>query len=154
MNPVDQVDLIKFCIEHIELFAWREDDKKTYNVNSEFVNAILAAEKTGECWTAVYEGRILVIGGIVPHSKKTGYCFTLFSKYAEQHKIIAAKTVRRMFLAMFDDMGYHRVVTYNRVGATNHHKWCEWLGFKLETPEPLRKFDDEGNDYYQYGLVK
>lgn len=151
---VEKVELRKFCIEHFELFAWRPDDHKTYNVNSEFTQAVILADRKGESWTAIYDGRIMVIGGIVPHSAKTGYCFTLFSRYADDHKLIVAKLVKRMFLAMFEDVGYHRVVTYNRVDALHHHKWCEWLGFKLETPEPIRKFDDEGNDYYQYGLVR
>lgn len=151
---MEKIELKKFCIEHFELFEWREDDKKTYNINSEFTNAVIAADTRGEAWTAIYDGRILCIGGIVPHSEKTGYCFTIFSKYADRHKIVVAKTVRRMFNSMLDSMGYHRVVTYNRVGAGLHHRWCEWLGFTLETPQAIRKFDDEGNSYYQYGLVK
>lgn len=150
---MEQVELKKFIIEHLDLFAWREYDRKTYNINSEFTQALLRAETVGEAWTAILDGRILVIGGIIPHSAKTGYCFTMFSKYADQHKIIAAKTVKRMFDGMVQDIGYHRVVTYNRAGSDHHHKWCEWLGFKLETPEPIRKFDDEGNDYFQYALV-
>lgn len=148
----DRVELKQFEIEHIDFFSWRPDDFKTYNINSEFVTALLRAEKNGESYTAVYQGRILVIGGICGLSAKTGYAFTLFSKYADQAPFAAAKTVKRMFSRMVEDMDLHRVVTYNRIGAENHHRWCEWLGFKEECI--ARKFDDEGNDYVQYALVK
>lgn len=146
------MELLEFQFEHLDLFTWRADDLKTYNINSEFVAAIISAERKGQIWTAFHAGRILVIGGILPHSKRTGYCFTLFSKWAEQHKIASARLVRRMFARMLDDMGYHRVVTYNRVDAGSHNNWCEWLGFVREGI--IRKFDDAGNDYYQYALVK
>lgn len=148
----DRVELKEFQIEHIDLFAWRPDDFKTYNINSEFVAALLRAEKDGESYTAVHKGRILVIGGISRLSRKTGYAFTLFSRYADQSPISAAKTVKRMFSRMVEDMDLHRIVTYNRIGAENHHRWCEWLGFQREGLAV--KFDDEGNDYIQYALTR
>lgn len=146
-QTTDSVQLLNFQFEHLELFTWRDDDFKTYNINSEFVRALANAEK-GDCYTAVYQGRIIVIGGILPLSGKTGYCFTLFSKYAG---ISAAKIVKRMFDNMVEDMGLHRVVTYNRADAQRHNDWVEWLGFKEEGI--CRKFDDEGNDYVQYAKV-
>lgn len=143
--------LVEFQFEHLELFDWRDEERKMYNVGSEFVNALLMAEKKGECFTAMHDGRIIVIGGIIPNSAKTGYAFTLFSKHADKAPISAAKTVRRMFGRMVEDMGLHRVTTYNLVEATAHHKWCEWLGFEREGI--IKKFDDEGKDYVQYGRV-
>lgn len=148
------VELIPFQFEHFELFAWRAEDKETYGVDSELISSLVGAEgKNAECWTAVEDGRIVCIGGVIRVTKRTGHCFTVFSKYATAEKVGTARTVRRMFLAIVREMELHRVVTYNRVGAGQHDKWCKWLGFKLETPEPIRKFDDKGNDYYQYALV-
>lgn len=149
---MERVELRQFCFEHLDLFAWRENDLKTYGIRSEIMDALTSAADKGECWTAIYEGRILVIGGIIKHTEKTGYCFTLFSQYADKNKIGAARTVRRMFNAMFEEMQLHRVVTYNRIGATEHNKWCEWLGFKFEGV--AEKFDDDGNDYLQYALIR
>lgn len=147
------VDIVlkEFCFEHLDLFAWREDDYKTYNINSEFIQAFVKAGDNGEIYTATCDGRILVIGGIIKTSEKTGYCFTMFSKYAGKYGTSAARTVRRMFERMREDMGLHRLTTYNRIGAEDHNRWCEWLGFEKEGV--VRKFDDEGNDYIQYGLV-
>ena len=143
--------LVDFDFEHFALFDWREEEYKMYNVGSEFVRALLSAEKTGECYTAMHDGRILVIGGIVRQSAKTGYAFTMFSKHVDKSPIPAARLVKRMFARMTEDMGLHRIVTYNLVSAEAHHKWCEWLGFVREGI--ARKFDDQGNDYVQYGLV-
>ncbi len=146
------MELKAFQFEHLDLFAWREDDYKTYNVGSEFIGSMRDAESKGQCYTAVSEGRIIVIGGVIPHTLKSGYCFSIFSRYAETCPRSAARTVRRMFHAMVVDMGLHRVVTYNRVGAGIHNRWCEWLGFEREGE--ARKYDDEGNDYIQYALVR
>lgn len=143
--------IIPFQFEHLDLFEWRPEEMKMYNVGSEFVKALAAAEK-GTCFTAMHDGRILVIGGIIRHSVKTAYVFTMFSAYADKAPSVAARTVKRMFLRLIDDMGLHRVVTYNLKEAAHHHKWCEWLGFKEECQ--VEKFDDEGNDYLQYGLIR
>lgn len=143
--------LVDFEFEHLALFDWRDDEAKMYNVGSEFVAALLNVEKNGEAYTAMHDGRILVIGGIIRQSKKTGYAFTMFSKHAEKSPIPAARLVQRMFKRMVEDMGLHRVTTYNLIDAVQHHKWCEWLGFRWEGV--VEKYDDEGNDYYQYGLV-
>jgi RimJ/RimL family protein N-acetyltransferase len=149
---MERVEAKKFCFEHLDLFAWREDDLKTYGSRSEITDILTRAAEQGDFWTGVYQGRIVVIGGIVAHTKKTGHCFTLFSEYADQNKIGAARTVKRMFEAMLKAMELHRVVTYNRIGAAEHHKWCEWLGFELEGT--VEKFDDDGNNYLQYALIR
>ncbi len=141
-------ELKPFQFEHFDLFAWRDEDQKTYNINSEFIKAFVNVGKESDCWTLVDDGRIVCIGGVLRQTEKTGYCFTVFSKYA---KPATARTVRRMFKAIMWEMRLHRVVTYNRITAGAHHRWCEWLGFELEGT--VRKFDDEGNDYFQYGLV-
>lgn len=142
--------LVDFQFEHLDLFDWRPEEMKMYNVGSELVRALAAAEK-GECFTAMHDGRVLVIGGIIKQSAKTGYAFTIFSAHAAKYPVTAARLVKRMFSRMVEDMGLHRIVTWNMLEASSHHKWCEWLGFKLEGV--ARKFDDEGNDYIQYGLV-
>jgi RimJ/RimL family protein N-acetyltransferase len=147
-----RVDIKQFRFEHLDLFAWREYDEKTYDINDQLINALLGASAKGECGTAIYEGRILVIFGIMPITEKTGYCFTLFSRYADGHKLIAARTIRRMLFSAVESLGLHRVTTYNRTGADEHNKWCEWLGFKREGT--VEKFDDKGNDYFQYAFIR
>lgn len=144
------VTIKDFCFEHLDLFAWREDDFKTYNVNSEFIKAFVNADEKAEIHTFVYDGRVVCIGGIVQITPKTGYAFSLFSRYADGCKVPLARSVRRMFKNMVEDMGLHRVTTYNRI--KDHNKWCEWLGFKWECV--AEKFDDEGRDYDQYSYIR
>lgn len=144
--------MVDFQFEHLELFDWRQEEYGMFNTGSDFVNALLAAEEKGECYTVIHDGRILVIGGIVRRTQKTGYAFTIFSKYADGYKIMLGRLGRRMFDRMMEDMGLHRITTYNRAGMDLHGRWCEWLGFKREGVVP--KFDDEGNDYVQYGKVR
>ena len=140
-----------FQLEHLDVFAWRDEDLELYGKSSEIVEAMKNHE-AGECFIGFYDGRILVIGGVIPRTHKTGYAFTIFSQHADRHKIIVAKAVRQMFNSIVESMGLHRVVTYNRMGAESHNKWCEWLGFKAECP--VEKFDDDGNTYMQYALIR
>jgi len=144
--------LVDFQFEHLDLFDWRQDEFDYYNADSDFTKTLLNAEKTGECYTAMHDGRILAIGGIVRRTKKTGFAFTLLSQHADLYPITLARLGKRMFHRMMEDMGYHRITTYNLVGAKLHHNWCEWLGFKREGVVPM--FDDTGRDYVQYGMVK
>lgn len=144
--------LIPFELEHLDLFEWREHEYKMYNIGSDFMSVIGNALDTGHFYTLVKDGRILVIGGLAPLSKKTAYCFTMFSKYAEENMICSAKVTKRMLHNLIEDFGYHRVTTYNFANADQHHKWCEWLGFKEEGVMPM--YDDEGNDYIRYGMVR
>lgn len=138
--------LVPFQFEHLDLFAWKPGDQEIYNIGSEFIEALRKAEV--DSFTLIADGRIMGVGGIIKRTEKTGYCFTAVSRYA---KPIVARLVKRQLKAMMRDMGLHRVVTYNRVQADHHHRWCEWLGFELEGK--VCKFDDEGNDFLQYGLV-
>lgn len=144
--------MVDFQFEHLELFDWRQEEYGMYNTGSDFVNSLLEAEQKGVCYTVIHEGRILAIGGIVSRTQKTGYAFTMFSKYADEFPTMLARLGKRMFRQMVESQGFHRITTYNRVGMDHHHKWCEWLGFKREGV--VEKFDDEGNDYIQYGMVR
>lgn len=150
---VERVEMKQFSFDHLDIFGWRDDELETYQTRSELSDQLIRAAERGECWTAIKDGRILVIGGVIPQTKKTGLCFTVFSRYADTNKIAAARSVRQMFNGIMEELQLHRVVTYNRVGATNHHKWCEWLGFVQEGGE-IKKFDDEGNSYFQFALVR
>lgn len=143
--------LVEFQFEHLDLFEFREGEKEMYNVGSEFMQAIIKAGEKGEIYTAIHDGRIMVIGGVIPRSKKTGYAFTFFSQYADKAPYLVARTAKRMFARVIEDMGLHRVTTYNMVKMPVHSRWCEWLGMKREGL--ILKMDDAGNDYYQYGMV-
>ncbi len=143
--------LVGFDFEHFQMFDWRDEENAMYNTGSDFTRAIISAEEKGEVYTAMHDGRILVIGGILRQSQKTGYAFTVFSKWADQYPVAAAKLVRRMFDRMTEDMGLDRIVTYNLATAEKHHRWVEWLGFEREGE--CKKFDDEGRTYFQYAKV-
>lgn len=144
------MELKAFKPEHLDMFDWNEHDKAVYSINSPFMNTI-ACMSGKDAFSAFHEGRLLVIGGVIPFSKKTAYAFSLFSKWAKMYPITSAKVVRRMFKQLIDTHGYHRLTTVNPVSGEDHHDWCYWLGFKKECI--LEKYDDEGNDYVQYGYV-
>lgn len=144
------MELKAFKPDHLDMFDWNDHDKAVYSIDSQFTRAINSMTH-GETFSAFHEGRLLVIGGAVPFSKKTAYAFSIFSKWAKLYPLTSARIVRRMFQTVIKTHGYHRLVTVNPVTGEDHNDWCHWLGFQKEAI--LRKYDDAGNDYVQYGYV-
>ncbi len=147
------IRIIPFQPEHLDIFDWRETENQMYNTGSDLTRRLTSAMQAGgdmfEAWTMVYDGRILVMGGIFKVSEKTGYCWTIFSRW--NAPLSAVRAVRARFMEMISRMGLHRLTTFNLKGQDGHHRWCAFLGFTAEGTE--RKFDDEGRDYVRYALV-
>lgn len=148
------MNLIDFRFDHLELFDWRENERGVYDTGSDFTRRLCAAAddpKLFEAYTALHDGRILVVGGIFKFSEKTGGAWNIFSRHADAHPVAVARMMHRMFLKVAQDHGLHRLVTWNLKDMAAHHRWCEWMGFEREGV--ARKFDDKGRDYLQYAKV-
>lgn len=134
---------IEFRPELLELFEWDEDDKKIYDISPEFFQQIPSG---GYC--LVHDGRIMGFGDVIQITRKTGYVYAFVSKYGKENPRIL-RHGKRMFRRVIEDMGLHRVVTFNL--SQEQNRFCEWLGFKFECD--LEKHDDKGRTYAQYAMV-
>lgn len=150
--------IIDFKVDHLTLFDWREDEYEMYGQDTEFMGAL--ERQLGEGYTAVHDGRIVVIGGYVRMSRKTAYGVLCFSKWCDQIPVSAARMLKKFTHQVAVDCGYHRITTRNRahydefglvVDPKGHNRWTEWLGFTQEGIE--RRSDDTGNDYIRYGKL-
>lgn len=141
-----KLEIISFDSAHMALFRFRDDDIQNYGkMQHEIFKDFM---EQGLSFTAMFEGRILIVGGVVQTTSKTGYCWTIVSEYAKDHPEAVFHTTRRYLNRMMKDMGLHRVETANIKEAKDHHRWCELLGFKNEGV--MRYYDEQGRDYVRF----
>lgn len=145
------MEIIEFCLEHLDLFQWNTRDLENYGTPERFYILFKKAQIEGMAYTGIYDGRIMGIAGLIPYGEKVAYGFAGFSKYAKSMPVSCIKIIKHRFINVAKDMGLHRIVTYNIINSERNNRFCEWLGFEKEAL--VRKFDDEGKDYIQYGYV-
>lgn len=143
------IKLIPYHPEHLNLIEAKEEDIARYGeINGD---TYIALSENGVAFTAIEDGRILVIGGILQTSMHTGYCWTLISKHASKGGVKVFRLVKNQLEAMMRDMKIHRVETSNLRDAVDHHKWCKLLGFEEEGI--LKKYDDRKRDYIRFAKI-
>ena len=140
------IDLIPYDAAHMDLFEQSDDDIERYGeINKEMS---LPMAEHGTCFTAIKDGRILCVGGVLQVSKHTGHCWTMVSVHAKDHGKAVLHCVKTQLETMMRSMGLHRVETSNLFNATDHHKWCRALGFKEEGV--MMYYDDKGRHYKRF----
>lgn len=143
----EEIKIVPFMPDHMDLFCQRKEDIPKYGrITSDYVRQMA---EDGVCYTALKDGRILVVGGVLQTSIKTGYCWTLFSEYSQGFGLPLLRLAKKNLENMMRDMGLHRVETSNLASAEEHHRWCKILGFKEEGRMPY--YDDKGREYIRFG---
>jgi RimJ/RimL family protein N-acetyltransferase len=143
------IKLLPYDKTHLDLLVLSDEDKARYGDVSQFMQNPLADH--GICFTAVADGRVLVVGGILMVTLHTGYGWTILSKYAPSYGLAVFRTVKRQLETMMRDLKLHRIETANLADAIEHHRWCELLGFRQEGI--LWQYDDEKRDYLRFAKL-
>lgn len=143
------IRLVPFDRAHLDLFEAKEADIERYGDISKKMDNPLADH--GICFTAIADGRILVVGGILVATLHTGYGWTFVSKHASQYGLRVFRTVKRQLESMMHDLQLHRIETANLKDATEHHRWSGLLGFVEEGP--LWQYDDQKRDYIRFAKL-
>ena len=143
------IKIISYDPAHLDLFEQTEKDIERYGkFHSKMENALA---DYGITFTAVLDGRILCIGGILQVSVHTGKCWTIVSKHASGHGIKLLKVIKNQLESMMEDMNLFRVETSNLKEATEYHKWCRLLGFKEEGEMPY--YDDKKRTHIRFSKI-
>lgn len=141
---------IPFDFEHLDIFEQSDEDIERYGkLTSE--SPIPMAEY-GVGFTGIYDGRILIMGGIMPVSVHTGKCWTMVSKHAREHGEMVFRQTRRQLENMMEDMKLHRLETSNLADAVEQHRWCRLLGFVMEGEMPY--YDDRKRTYIRFAKLR
>ena len=106
---------------------------------------------TGWAYTALIEGKILGIGGVVvywPGVAEGWYCL---SEEANNHKISLVHCIKKVTAKAFKDLNLHRLQTTIRLDFTQAKELVEHTGFELEGV--MKKYTEDKQDAYLYALV-
>ena len=142
--------LLPYDSAHLDLFEQLPEDIKRFGKYDSQTPFPLG--EYGTNFTAVANGQILVVGGVLQMSLRTGKCWTMLSKYGKQKPIAAFLTVKKQLESLMETMNLHRVETANLKEATEHHEWCRLLGFVEEGEMPL--YDDQGRTYIGFAKYR
>lgn len=148
MIGVRQMDIVAFEAEHLkglevnEFVSFIQPDLD----NPEY-GEFLAK---GEAYTGIVDGKVIGCAGFMPLGVNRFHAWALLSKDTRKHMVKIARMGQ--FVLYNSDMP--RVETNVRSDFPQALKFVELLGFLRETPLPMKKFGDDGKDYYLYARVK
>ena len=146
MMKYTDIKAIPFEMAHLDLIVPNDEDVKRYGEISSKMHHPLA--ELSVAWSGVYDGRILLCGGVFQCSNHTAHCWTLISKFAKLYPIPVVRAIKNQLENIMQDMGLHRVETSNIEDAHDHHKWCRLLGFEEEGV--MRYYDDQKRNYIRF----
>lgn len=142
--------VIPFDFDHVDIFEQTPEDVALFGLmTSESPNPMA---EHGIAFTAIEDGRILVMGGILQTSAHTGKCWTAISKYAQLHGANVFRQTKQHLENMMEDMRLHRLETANLKEAETHHRWCKLLGFTEEGEMPC--YDDKKRTWVRYAKLR
>lgn len=97
------------------------------------------------------EGKIVGCAGLHPFLWKSRWnAWAFFEPETRPYM----RQIIRFACVVLDNCGADRVEAHVRAGFKQGFKFPSMLGFVLETPEPMRRWSEHGEDVYQFARVR
>ena len=101
-------------------------------------------------FTAMDGDKVIACAGIIKIWEGRGLVWSYLSDDAGKYLVHIHKATKRML----DVIEFDRLEAMVDEGFNEGHRWVKMLGFKLETPEPMRKYTPDGRSSYLYSRVR
>jgi hypothetical protein len=134
-------EVVPFDISHIASMTVQSAQRLT-----EFDHPEALVGPYGQAWTALIDGRPVACAGLVEVWSGRAYAWSLLAEDAAPHMLRITRAIR----CALDRSGYRRVEMAVTVGFDAGCRWAEMLGFRCETPEPMRCYLPNGIDAWLY----
>lgn len=131
--------VIPFQPEHLRLVAVQPAQRSEMRAE-QFDTAF------GQAWTAVAGGVPIGCGGLVEVWVGRAYAWALVGVDAGPHMRSLTREIRSRIAAS----GFRRVEMAVDAEFDAGRRWAELLGFRCETPEPMRSYLPNGRAAYLY----
>lgn len=128
------------------------DYVKNNPIDANVVKDFLDVKLSGWAKTAICDGKILGLGGVIvfwPHVGEGWYCL---SKEANNHKAAMVVCIKKIIMQAFKELDLHRLQSTIRVDFIRAIKLAEFVGFKCEGK--MAKYTTDGFDCWIYAIVK
>lgn len=100
----------------------------------------------GLSWTALDGDEPICCAGVVEVWEGRAYAWALLSEYAGPHLL----TLTRVIRSRLASLRYRRVEMAVDAGFDAGCRWAKMLGFRLETPAPMRGYLPNGRSAWLY----
>lgn len=103
----------------------------------------------GYAWTALDDGEPMACAGVVEVWQGRAYAWALLSEHAGRHMLALTREIRFRLARL----PFRRVEMAVDAGFDAGARWARMLGFRLETPEPMRGYLPHGHDAFLFARV-
>lgn len=141
------IDVVRFNPKHLQHLDLQEEQQ--FNAQLFKDPAYVELLLTGEAYTVLHDGEIILIAGVLPLTDYMARAWALVSQNAGRALIPASRKISDFL----KNVHYARVETPVRRGFINGHRWAKLLGFTNETPERgMKCYGFEGETYDLYAI--
>jgi len=137
---------VPFKVEHAHQIALQKaqaDMRELIDVNA------LQSREGSMAYTALEGDEVLACGGIIDVWPGRGLGWMFLSQNAGRRMLSITRAVKRAIEAY----PLRRIEITVDDGFENGHQWARMLGFRLETPEPMKGYMPDGRAAFQYALT-
>lgn len=136
-------EIVPFEPEHILLMDVQEAQRP------EADQAQGLAAPFGYAWTGMADGVPVACAGLVEVWEGRAYAWALLSRHAGRWMSAIVRGLRRGLKAT----PFRRIEMAVAAGFVAGQRLAVLLGFRLETPAPMRQYLPDGQDAYLYAMV-
>jgi hypothetical protein len=143
------IEIVKFRSAHLQ---WLELQEAQAYLSADIAkpeNGFLV-EQAGQAFTAMDGGQVLACAGVVEVWAGRAVAWAFLSKNAGRHMMAIHRAVAGYLLAS----KVKRIEAWVDEGFEPGMRWLEMLGFRQETPEPMRAFRPDGGSCFLFARVK
>ena len=109
---------------------------------------------TGWSKTWIIDDKIIMVGGVVQYWQGFGEGWFCLSKYAKNYKIKVINFLRFMIQEVMKELSLNRLQVTVMEDLTQAMKLDEFLGFKCETPEGMKRYSPDGKTAYLFSITR
>ncbi len=144
--PYKAEHLLSFRLQPAQLYlaAWTTEDH---------AHAVEAGINANQGWgfTAIADdGRVMGCAGVALYWPGRGHAWSYLSGEIGAYFPRIHRAVKRFLDGCF----VHRIEATADADFEEGQRWLKMLGFKQETPEPMRGYRPDGGDCYLYARVR
>lgn len=103
----------------------------------------------GHAWTALDGEEPIACAGVVEVWQGRAYAWALLSEHAGRHMLALTREIR----SRLSRLPFRRVEMAVDAGFDAGARWALMLGFRLETPEPMRGYLPHGRSAFLFARV-
>jgi len=138
------IEVVPFAPAHLVGFNVQPAQRSAFALQPDAVSAPF-----GQAWTALADGVPVGCAGFVEVWDGRAYAWALLAAHAGPHMIALTRAIR----CVLAQAPFRRVEMAVDADFPQAARWAALLGFKCETPEPMRAYLPDGSDAYLYAKV-